>query len=267
MKKFAVSNILDHHTNQHHSEVLAQRNGHYHSLHLVHTAHTNYEQGIVCPIRGKKGCLHAFNMIQLQHSHPPQQGHQWTQFSKITMFYKTMHLPAQPCQEGLSHSEPLEFVLVPDTPTRTMLPPRKFSHNIEQVDRASASQLVATPVGCQGSPETNQEHLKNGFNKTNPYLDMKEGQPVSHQHTPGLLSSQPWRQFTQYHPQEQVCRVLQNHIHLHHDVLGISSIHHPTIHGAPRPSLLPHWTGPWLDPWPQCLSHCSLQNSQRKQAN
>ena len=61
---------------------------------------------------------------------------------------------------------------------------------------------------------------------------MKEGQPVSHQHTPGLLSSQPWRQFTQYHPQEQVCRVLQNHIHLHHDVLGISSIHHPIIHGA-----------------------------------
>jgi hypothetical protein len=113
-----------------------------------------------------------------------------------------------------------------------MLPPRKFSHNIEHVDRASASQLAATPVGCQGSTETNPEHLKNGFNKTNPYLDMKEGQPVSHQHTPGLLSSQPWRQFTQYHPQEQVCRVLQNHIHLHHDVLGISSIHHPIIHGA-----------------------------------
>ena len=94
------------------------------------------------------------------------------------------------------------------------------------------TQLAATPVGCQGSTETNPEHLKNGFNKTNPYLDMKEGQPVSHQHTPGLLSSQPWRQFTQYHPQEQVCRVLQNHIHLHHDVLGISSIHHPIIHGA-----------------------------------
>jgi hypothetical protein len=128
VNNFAVSNILDHHADQHHSEVLVQPNGHDHSLHLVNTAHTNYEQGIVCPIRGKKGCLHAFNMIQLQHSHPPQQGHQWTQFSKITMFYKTMHLPAQPCQEGLSHSEPIEFVLVPDTPTRTMLPPRGFSH-------------------------------------------------------------------------------------------------------------------------------------------
>ena len=167
-------------------------------------------------------------MIQLQHGHPLHQGHH---FSKIILFYRTMHL-LQSGQDGLSHSEPHEFVLVPATPTRPMLPPRKFSHNIEHVDRASASQLAATPVGCQGSTETNPEHLKNGFNKTNPYLDMKEGQPVSHQHTPGLLSSQPWRQFTQYHPQEQVCRVLQNHIHLHHDVLGISSIHHPIIHGA-----------------------------------
>jgi hypothetical protein len=60
-----------------------------------------------------------------------------------------------------------------------MLSPRKFSHNIEHVDRASTSQLVATQVGCQGSPETNPEHLKNGFNKTNPYLDIKEGQSDS----------------------------------------------------------------------------------------
>jgi hypothetical protein len=132
--------------------------------------------GIVCSIRVKRGCLHAFNMIQLHHSHPPQQGHQWTQFSNITHSNRTMHLPAQPGQDGLSHSELHEFVLVPATPTRTMLLPRKFSHNIEHVDRASTSQLVATPVGCQGSPETNPEHFKNGFNKTNPYLDMKEGQ-------------------------------------------------------------------------------------------
>ena len=132
MNKFAVSNILDHHINQH-------------------------------------------------HSHPPLQGQEWTQFSRITMFYRTKHLPAQTGQDGLSHSEPHEFVLVPATPTRTMLLPRKFSHNIEHVDRASASQLVATPVGCQGSPETNPEHFKHGFNKINPYLYMKDGQPDSFQ--------------------------------------------------------------------------------------
>ena len=181
VNNFVVSNILDHLVRRIvYSEVLVHRHGHDLSPHLVHTAHTNYEQGVVRPIRGKKGRLHAFNMIQLQHGHPLHQGHQ---FSKIILFYRTMHL-LQSGQDGLSHSEPHEFVLVSATPTRSMLPPRKFSDNIEHVDRASASQLAATPVGCQGSTETHPEHLKNGFNKTNPYLDMKEGQPVSHQHKP-----------------------------------------------------------------------------------
>jgi hypothetical protein len=58
VNKFAVSNILDHRTNQHYNEVLVQRNEHNHSLHLVHAAHTNYGNCMFDPCQeGMPACF------------------------------------------------------------------------------------------------------------------------------------------------------------------------------------------------------------------